>query len=291
MTGHFTGAAGDLDVMIMEVWGEKLNDFYRDALQITPFFTDRSDELVEGGDTLHTPNLTEMTAATKTNGAQVTLASPTETQVNLVVDQWKEVSFLIEDREAAQVKRSYNLQQRYMKNAAYTAASQLETSVATLFQSFSTSKGTTTVALTRAVVLAAISALRQAKNNLKEAAFFLAPKTVWEDLMAIDAFALSLNTANATNPITKGRMPGLYNIPVFDSVFITKINANADFAGALCTPDAIHYAQQLNGNGELGVRLQAQYKLEYLGTLVVCDILYGTIENRDAAGVRIVSAV
>lgn len=178
-----------------------------------------------------------------------------------------------------------------MKNAAYTAASQLETAIATLFQSFATTKGTTTVALTRAVVLSAISALRTAKNNLKEAAFFLAPKTIWEDLMAIDAFALSLNTANATNPITKGRMPGIYGIPVFDTTFITKINVNVDYAGALCTPDAIHWAQQLNGNGELGVRMQSDYILEYLGTLTVCDILYGTIENKDAAGVRIVSAV
>lgn len=286
-TDQFTAA--DLAVMIPKVWGGRLNDFYRDELVITPFFTNRSEELAGGGDTLHTPSLTEMSASTKANGAQVTLTSPTETKVDLVVDQWKHVAFLIEKPQIKQVKNSYAIQERYMKNAAFTCAATVETAVATLFQSFSTTVGTTGAALTRAVVLSAISKLRQAKNNLREAAFFLSPKTVWEDLMAIDAFALAINSANATNPITGGKMPSLLNIPLFDSTFITKINTNVDYAGALCTPDAIHWAQQSNGSGEFGVDIGSEYKLEYLGVLTVCDILYGVVENRDAAGVRIVS--
>ena len=39
----------------------------------------------------------------------------------------------------------------------------------------------------------------------------------------------------------------------------------------------------------MGVRLQAEYKLEWLGVLVVADMLYGVIENREAAGVEILS--
>ncbi|MGB1039027.1 MAG: hypothetical protein ACPGYY_10305, partial [Bacteroidia bacterium] len=67
-TGHFTGASGDLDVMIPQVWGERINDFFRSRLIMGNFFTDRSDELVGGGDTVHTPNLTEMSANAKSNG-------------------------------------------------------------------------------------------------------------------------------------------------------------------------------------------------------------------------------
>jgi hypothetical protein len=37
------------------------------------FFTNRSGELVGGGDTLYTPNLTEMGANSKSNGVAVTL--------------------------------------------------------------------------------------------------------------------------------------------------------------------------------------------------------------------------
>ncbi len=289
-TGTFT--ATDLAEMIPEVWGSKLNDFYRQKLKITQFFVNRSDELAEGGDTLNTPGLTEMAANAKANATVVTLNSPTETKKQLVVDQWFEVSFMIEDKEAVQVKRSYAIQQRYMKNAAYTAAKKLEVAVATLFQGFSTSVGTTTQALSDATVRAAIAALESVNADYEEAAWFLHTKTLWTDLMSIDRFALKLNTAGA-DPVVKGAIGEIYGRPVITSTLITKINANADYAGALAVPDAIHWATApLPGQRDpMGVRLQSNYMPEYLGTLTTADILYGCVENRDAGGVRIVSAV
>jgi hypothetical protein len=279
--------------MIPEVWGTKVNEFYRAKLKLASFFTNRSDELADGGDTLYTPNITEMAANAKAAATQVTLNNPTETTQTLTVTNHFEVSFLIEDKEAAQVKKSYSVQQRYMKNAAFTAAKRLEDAIATLFQSFSTSVGTTTVALTRAVVLQAIASLETANVDYDEATWFLHPKTLWQDLGSIDAFALALNTANANNPVTKGIAPSLFGRPVVTTTRITKINTNADYAGALAVPDAIHFATaSLPGQKDAyGVRMQTSYIQEYLGTLVTCDLMYGAIENRDAGGIRIVSAV
>jgi len=289
-TDHFT--ATDLAVMIPEVWGSKVNDFYRAKLTMTKFFTDRSDEVAEGGDTLYTPNITEMTANSKSAGSQVTLNSPTETSQTLVINNHFEVSFVIEDKEATQVKRSYNAQERYMKNAAFTAAKKLEDAVATLFVSFSQSAGSTGVALGNTAVLEAIELLTSADVDFEEAAWFLHPKTVWSDVMSIDRFALHQNTV-ASDPVLNGAVTKIYGRPVFASTRITKINANADYAGALAIPDSIHYATaNLPGQkDEMGVRLQASYVQEYLGTLVTADILYGVVENRDAGGVRIVSVV
>lgn len=278
--------------MIPEVWGAKTNDFYRAKLKMAKFFTDRSDELAEGGDTLYTPNITEMTANAKSAGSQVTLNSPTETAQTLTVSNHYEVSFLIEDKEAAQVKRSYNAQQRYMKNAAFTAAKKLEDAVATLFQSFSVSVGTTTVALSDTVIREAIEQLETVNGDFEEAAWFFHPKTVWTDIMAIDRFALHQNST-AADPVLKGAVTTVYGRPVFASTRITKINTNADYCGALAVPDAIHWATAaLPGQRDgMGVRVQASYIQEYLGTLVTADILYGAVENRDAGGVKIVSAV
>jgi hypothetical protein len=278
--------------MIPKVWGAKLNDFYRAKLKITQFFTNRSDELTEGGDTVYTPGLTEMAANAKVNATVVTLNSPTETKINLVVDQWFEVSFMIEDKEAAQVKKSYNTQQRYIKNAAFTAAKKLEDAVATLFQGFSTSVGTTTVALGDTAIRAAIAALETANADFEEAAWFFAPKTIWTDIMSIDRFALAFASPGA-NPIAAGAVGRIYGRPVFSSTRITKINTNADYAGALAVPDSIHYAtSSLPGQkDDMGVRFQSNYMPEYLGTLSTADLLYGAIENRDAGGVLIVSAV
>ncbi|GAG11919.1 unnamed protein product, partial [marine sediment metagenome] len=38
------------------------------------------------------------------------------------------------------------------------------------------------------------------------------------------------------------------------------------------------------------VRLQTQYRQEYLGNLVTADVIFGVIENRDSSGVLIMSA-
>jgi len=278
---------------MIEVWGEKVNDFYRAELKVASFFTNRSDELSEGGDTLYTPNLTEMSANSKSNATAVTLNSPTETKQTLTVTNWYEVSFVIEDKEAAQVKRSYSIQQRYMKNAAFTAAKKLEVAVTTLFSGFSNTVGTTGTNLTDASIRSAIAKLTGTTlANYDEAAWFLHPKTIWTDLMGIDRFALAMN-APGSNPVIKGAVGSLYGRPLVSSAHIQKINTNADYCGALAVPDAIHWATgSLPGQRDaMGVRLQANYIPEYLGTLVTADILYGAVENRDGGGIGIVSAV
>ena len=64
----------------------------------------------------------------------------------------------------------------------------------------------------------------------------------------------------------------------------------ADYAGCLATPDAIHFATASLGGGS-GVRVQSNYMPESLATLTTADICYGVVENRDEAGVGIVSSV
>lgn len=68
-----TESATSLDVLIPEIWGPKINDYFRADLIAGNFFMDRSSELRAGGDILHTPNLSAMTANTKANDAGVTL--------------------------------------------------------------------------------------------------------------------------------------------------------------------------------------------------------------------------
>lgn len=57
----------------MEIWGEKINEFFRSKLVCANFFTDRSDEVRMGGDTLYTPSISELTATAKAYATAVTL--------------------------------------------------------------------------------------------------------------------------------------------------------------------------------------------------------------------------
>lgn len=293
-----------LDVLIPEVWGQRINDFFRQSLTMAKFFIDRSDELVDGGDVIHTPNLTEMQASTKSNGSEVTLRNPTETKIDLTVNTWKEVSFLIEDREAAIVKRSYSLQERYAQNAGYTVAAELEDAIAALFAGFSQTVGASTTNIADSDILQAIATL--ASNNVtgmtqdgswaQDVAFFMHPNTVWRQVMAIDKFTLIQNTLGA-DPVRRGAVGTLYGIPVYSTTSCPTVSGNNGRRNFLGHRDAIHFAKQALGAGGSkgamvgtdGIRIQSNYIPQYLGTLTTADVCYGVVENRNSAGVCILT--
>jgi hypothetical protein len=296
-TDTFTGVSGDLDVMIPKIWGERINDFFKSKIVCADFFTNRSAELANGGNIVYTPNLTEMSATSKTNGQAVTLSSPTETSVTLTVNNWFEVSFAIEDREAAFVKHSYNIQERYAKNAGYSIAKKLEVAITTLFASFSQSVGASTTSLADSEIRGAIALLDSADVDSEEAAFFLHPNVFWKQVQNLDKFSLAINSP-VNDPTAKQPMATLYGRPVFTTTNIQYVSGTTGRYNALAHPDAIHWASSPLGAGgskgamvgSNGIRVQSNYSPEYLSTITTADILYGVIENRDIAGVRILTS-
>ena len=278
------------------LWGEKINEFFKLKLMIADFFVDRSSELAGGGSALYTPNLTEFAANSKTNATAVTLNAPTDTKVTLTVDQWYEVSFAIEDREAAQVKHSYYLQERYAQSSGYTIAKKLEVALAELFDNFSTSVGASTTALADSEIRAAIAALENVGiDTTQDVAFFIHPNVFWKQIQNLDKFSLAVNSP-VNDPTAKTPKATLYGIPVYVSANIQQISGTVGRSGALAHKDALHFATSPLGSGgslgssmtgRYGVRVQSNYIPEYLSTLTTADLLYGVVENRDNAGVWI----
>lgn len=282
------------------IWGEKINDFYKLKLMLADFFTDRSSELAGGGSALYTPNVTEMTANAKTNATAVTLNAPTDTKITLTVDQWYEVSFAIEDREAAQVKHSYYIQEKYAMNAGYTIAKKLEVALASLFSGFSTTVGSSTTNLADSEIRAAIAGLEGVGiDTSSDVAFFLSPGVFWKQVQNLDKFSLAINSP-INDPTSKTPKASLYGIPVYVSNNIQYVSGTTGRWNALAHKDALHFATSPLGTGgsegssmtgKYGVRVQSNYIPEYLSTLTTADILYGVIENRDNAGVAILTAI
>lgn len=293
-----TETLASLDSYIPEIWGEKVNEFFRAKLVAAPFFTDRSGELVQGGDTLYTPNTTEFTASVKTNGVTVSTNSPSDTKQTLSVNQWYEASFAIEDREAAQVKRSYALMERYAKNCGYAIAKKLDTAITTLFSGFSNAVGSSTTNLADSDIRNAIAYLDSANVDSEEAAFFLHPNTFWKQVQGIDKFSLAINSP-VNDPTAKQPQGYLYGRKVYVTTQIqSDTTPSGGRANALAHPDAIHWATSPLGQGgskstamvgSMGVRVQSNYIAEYLATVTTADILYGVVENRDNAGVYVKS--
>lgn len=262
------------------------------------FFVDRSEELSDGGDTIHTPNLSALSTNAKTTNSQVTLSSPTYTDVDLVVSTWKEASFVIEDREMAQLKKSYYLQTKIAEGAAYEVAQDLDTAIAALFDGFSTSLGATGTNLADSNLLAAIATLENAGVPgiyTGDVAWILHPNTFYRQIGNIDKMTLWQNT-NSEQPRTKQPTRMLYGIPVIVTPAVPNKGGANGRVNALAHKDAIHWARlsmptkaEKGFVGSEGVRVQQSYVHEYLGDLVTVDLCYGVIENRDEAAVELLS--
>lgn len=287
-------------------WGERINDFYKLKRLLADFFVDRSDELSDGGNVLYTPNMTEMAANAKSNATAVTLNSPTDTKITLTVDQWFEVSFAIEDKEAAQVQHSYYVQDKYARGAAYTIAMKLEVALASLFSGFSQTVGGSVTNLADSDIRSAISILESNGIDTSggDVAFFLNPSVFWKQIQNIDKFSLAINSP-VNDPTAKTPAATLYGIPIYITNAIQYISGTATGRyNALAHRDALHFATSPLGSGgsmsnatgsvmtgKHGVRVQSSYIPDYLSTVTTADILYGVIENRDNAGVLIKTAV
>ena len=271
-TGTFPTATMSTTTLASNIpllWGDKINEFFKLKLLIADFFTDRSSELADGGKSLYTPNLTEFTAAEKANATAVTLNNATDTKVTLTVDQWYEVSFAIEDKEAAQVKHSYYLQERYAQGAGYTIASKLEVALADLFKGFDTTVGASTAALADSIIRAAIASLEAIGiETTSDVAFFVHPYTFWTQIQNLDKFSLAVNSP-VNDPTAKKPNAHLYGIPVYVTSNVQYVSATAGRYNALAHKDALHWATSPLGSGgslsggsmtgKYGVRVQSNY--------------------------------
>src|SRR5262245_44707631 len=94
-------------VFIPEVWSLETLRAAEASLVMAPMIK-RYDSLVRGrGDTIHIPNISNLTANNKVQGSEVTTQVVTETETAISINQWKETSFEIED--IVKVQSMYDL--------------------------------------------------------------------------------------------------------------------------------------------------------------------------------------
>jgi hypothetical protein len=299
--GMTAGVGGGLTADIPLLWGQKINDYFRYDLSLAAFFVDRSEELADGGSDVYTPNIVALSTASKTTNSQVTLNNPIQTKNTLTVSTWKESSFVIEDREMAQLKKSYYLQERFAKSAAWEVAQDLDDAIAANFTSFTLNiLGTGTANVADSSLLAAIAILETAGVPgvySGDVAWVFHPNTFYRQIGSVDKLTLWQNT-NTELPRSKAPTRSLYSIPVIVSPAVPLGAGVAAESGArlnlLAHKDAIHWARlsmpvkATSGYvGSEGVRIQQSYVQEYLGELVSVDLCYGTMLNRQEAAVKI----
>ncbi len=277
----------DSAVFIPELWANEVLMFRERALVMAPL-VQRYDNLVkEKGDTIHIPNVSELSANNKTANTGVTLNYPTETEDSISINTHKEVSFVIED--IVKTQSQYDLRSVYTKSAAYAISKAIDTSLLGLYSSLtSTDVGTYGVDVTDATIVSAIQTLDEADAPMEDRYFVIAPSQK-AALMKLDKFVKADFLGQSDQPTVVRKGPNnrylwgdVYGVPTY---YTNQVPTTA--ATPTQTHNILFHKEAFALALQLGPRTQGNYWAEYLGWLVTVDTIYGVACIRGDHGVEV----
>lgn len=246
------------------------------------------------GSVINVPNFTRGSASSKTQGSQVTLIAPTDTNTTITINKWFEYSRLIEDIVAIQALDS--LRQAYTDDGGYALAKQVDTDLVQLGRSANGGAGTAAyggafiggdgttaytsgtpnqTALTDPAIRRTIQRFDDADFPMMDR-FLLVPPSARNTLMGISRFTEQafVGEGGGGNTIRNGKLGDIYGIPVY-------VSSNCDTATGAARIALMGHKSWAALATQEEVRSQQQYKQEYLADLFTADCLYGVSELRD----------
>ena len=276
----YTAFSGDttrgtqLDVFIPELWADGVYRYFEKQLVFKPFFDDYSSMVKGAGDVLHIPTVQEVATATKAVNTGVAYSVATETDIDLAIDQHIYGAKLFED--LAMIQSNEQLFDKYAQSMAYGLAKAVDTKIEALLQTIGTNQDlAANNSMSNADVETALGTLISNDIPADECAFFVNP-LIYADLLNSKAFVASGSSAGvgfgADNAaMNSGQVGMLFGIPVMTSSLIPTTSSDGIEVGYLVHKSAIAVAVQQD------IRVQSEYSVDYLGTKVVADIIYGAV--------------
>jgi N4-gp56 family major capsid protein len=274
-------------VFIPEVWSIETLRAAEAALVMAPLVK-RYDALVkQRGDTIHIPHVSNLVANPKAQNSEVTLQTVTETETTISVDQWKEVSFEIED--IVKVQSQYDLRSEYTNKAGYAIAKAVDTDLLALYSGLaSVDVGTYGVDITDPVIVAALQKLDEENVPLEDRFFIIAPSQK-AAIMKLDKFVKAdfLGQYDMPTPVRKGPnnrylWGDIYGVPTY---YTNQVPTTA--GTPLQTHNLMFHREAFALAMQLSPRTQASYWQKDLSWLVTCDTIYGVKALRDTFGVEV----
>ena len=283
---------------IPEVWSDEIIAAYKKNLVAANLFKKMS---MKGkkGDVMHFPSPARGSAAVKTASSQVTLIAESGTEKTVTINQHYEYSRLIED--FAEVQALSSLRRFYTDDAGYALATRIDTSLiqlgrgaqggtagsAAYDKAYLAGDGSTLyvdgtnigTALTDAGLRRAIQRLDD-QDVPMDGRFLIVPPATRNTMMGLARFTEQAFVGDGAT-IRNGQIGDVYGVKVFVTTNADTATTTTTRVALLAHPEAFVLVDQL------GVRVQTQYKQEYLGTLLTADTLYGVGELRDTSAVAL----
>lgn len=283
---------------IPEVWSDEIIAAYKKNLVAANLFK-KMNMKGKKGDVVHFPAPARASATAKSANTQVTVIAESGTEKTVTINNHFEYSRLIED--FAEVQALSSLRRFYTDDAGYALATKIDTSLIELGRgaqsgtagdadydkAYLGGDGSTLyvdgsnigTALTDAGIRRAIQRLDDADVPM-DGRFFIVPPVARNTLMGIARFTEQAFVGDG-NTIRNGQIGDIYGVKVFVSSNCDTATTTTTRIALMAHPEAFVLVEQL------GVRVQTQYKQEYLGTLLTADTLYGVGELRDTSAVAL----
>lgn len=297
-TGNVVQSTVNTAGFIPEVWSDEIIAAYKKNLVAANLFKKMS---MKGkkGDVMHFPSPARGSAAVKTASSQVTLIAESGTEKTVTINQHYEYSRLIED--FAEVQALSSLRRFYTDDAGYALATRIDTSLiqlgrgaqggtagsAAYDKAYLAGDGSTLyvdgtnvgTALTDAGLRRAIQRLDDSDVPM-DGRFLIVPPSTRNTMMGLARFTEQAFVGDGAT-IRNGQIGDVYGVKVFVTTNADTATTTTTRIALLAHPEAFVLVDQL------GVRVQTQYKQEYLGTLLTADTLYGVGELRDTSAVAL----
>ena len=273
-------AAGDsfdttnLANMIPELWAEPIYKFFFANMKLRGSVSDYSAMVKNQGDTIHIPKIARKAAVTKTGSTALSYTGDSvEGKVDLTIGTHKAVPMLFDD--IALIQSNSELLSKYAKMAGESLARSVEDDLWAELDGFQTtvdlSANNTFAAADLESVLSSLygqdidpNGCSLVMNNQLIADFMNPSSGVASYFVRADAVGAGNNGNLAT-----GAVGLIYGMDVFYSRSISSSTSDGTRVGACYPKEACVFAASQD------IRVQSQYDVDYLGTKVVADVIYG----------------
>lgn len=261
---------------IPEVWSKE-TIVARESVLVLANLVQRFDsEVASYGDIIHVPTVSNLTGGNiSASTGLLDSETPTETKVDITIDQWKGVNIKVLDIVLAQSK--YEFRRLYTEKMGYLLGQMVEAALAIRAASLSQTVGTFNTDLSDANLRRAVQYLDDARAPFADRHFFLKP-AVKNTILGIDKFV----RADAIGPngsIKTGNVPGeLYGAMVHISPEVYKTSNNT--SNMLIHRECLALAMQKN------VKIEQFARVAWLDHFGGSE-LFGTQEMRDDHGVEL----
>jgi len=257
---------------IPEIWAEPIYKYFEAKMKLRGSVDDYSALVKGAGDTIHIPKIAMDGTETKSVSTAVTFsASGTEGKVDLSINKHKYLANIFEDM--ALIQSNSDLISKYTRMFGESLARAVEDDVWAELDGFQTtqdlSANNTFAAADLESLLNNLYSMDLDPNGCSLAlnnqllADFMNPSS------GVASYFIRKDAGGDGTELRSGAVGLIYGMDVFYSRSISSSTADGTRVGAAYVPSACAFAAQQD------VRVQAQYDVEYLGTKVVTDIIYG----------------